>query len=300
MPQPISITLIMAALDAEAYVADALASVSEQEGALEDVEVVVADGGSRDCTREIAERFPFTRLLPDGDKGIYQGMNRGLAAAKGEIVGFLNSDDRLATDALQVIRAYFSASPNPDFISGAITFDRMDSGHLRGDRRVFRHTEPMSVAGLLFGVPAINGRFFRSTLLNDIGGFRPEVGLAADREFLLRILKSGARSVPTEKVLYHYRVHIESKTLAENSESRMRIWQGEMQLAAYLEQARILGDDDTPWVNLAGTLANLRHTIKSGRSRSGTFSYKRLWRDWPQLMPALRTWYHWRARLSGY
>lgn len=75
-----------------------LASVAAQT-LTESWEQIVIDGGSTDGSREVMERYAsqLAHSVSEPDGGIYQGMNKGVAAAKGEYCLFLNSGDTLAS-----------------------------------------------------------------------------------------------------------------------------------------------------------------------------------------------------------
>lgn len=294
----IKISLIMPALDAETFIGKALDSVAAQAGDLKSIEVVVADGGSSDRTRQIAEHYSFVRVLDGADNGIYEGFNRGLAAAKGEIIGFLNADDLLANGALDIVRDSFKRSNSPDYISGGIT---LGAPLLPGTAKC--HGGPMSVPGLLFGIPAINARFFKQSLMRKLDGFAPEAGLAADREILLRVLKSGARSSNTDRVLYHYQVHSGSMTIAGNDAARARVWQAELELADYLDSKEVLTMNEKKWTQRTRALVHLKRRYTAYRTltnAAGDPNGSFLSPAWRHIAPTLIAWRYWRGRLSGY
>lgn len=288
----------MPALNAERFITEALDSVATQDGGTDDIEVIVADGGSNDHTRQIAARYSFVRVLDGVDNGIYEGFNRGLAAAHGNIVGFLNTDDLLAKGALNIVHDRFDQHDSPDYISGAVT-----QGNPPATENPQCHAAPMSVPGLLFGIPVINGRFFRRSLIVNLDGFKPEAGMAADREILLRVLKSGASGSNVERTLYHYRVHSGSATIAGDGASRARVWQAELQLANYLERQNVLTKGEKKWISRTRALADIKQRFATNRvsanavgHHGGSFLLSAL----PHMVQALIAWRYWRRKLSGY
>ena len=221
----LSISLVTPTLNAGPYLREALESVAAQRH--QDLEVIVADGGSTDESLEIAHRFSYVTVLPGPDAGIYDGMNRGLRHAGGEIVGILNADDRLAEGTLNKVVEVFTADLELDVITGGfLVFG--SQGQLA---RLLPGSRILSFEGLVFGVPGINARFFRRRLLDQIGFFDQEIGLAADRELLVRLLRRNPKRATIDTVLYHYRAHAGSHTLAGDRRARTRVWQSHFQLA---------------------------------------------------------------------
>ena len=105
------ITIITATWNSGKTVRDTLESVLRQ--SYKDYELIIKDGGSKDDTlvicREYESRFEGRmRIIAVPDKGIYDAMNQGIAAATGELVGLLNSDDfYTADDVLQTVAEAF-------------------------------------------------------------------------------------------------------------------------------------------------------------------------------------------------
>src|SRR5580704_9665190 len=99
MPAPTPIvSIIVVCKNPGQHLPAALASVWEQRQV--EAELVIVDGGSTDGTREWLEsqRGQIATLISEPDSGVFDAMNKGLAAARGEWVLFLGSDDRLAGD----------------------------------------------------------------------------------------------------------------------------------------------------------------------------------------------------------
>ena len=86
------LSLITATYNSSATLADTLTSVREQ--SYPHLEHLIVDGLSSDPTLSILRQFPHARLVvSERDSGIYEAMNKGILAAKGEVIGLLNSDD---------------------------------------------------------------------------------------------------------------------------------------------------------------------------------------------------------------
>ena len=59
-----------------------------------DYEHIICDGGSTDGTLEYLNQQKDIRVIPGPDKGMYDALNKGMAAARGRIVGHLNADEQ--------------------------------------------------------------------------------------------------------------------------------------------------------------------------------------------------------------
>lgn len=89
------------------------------------LELIVIDAGSDDGTREVLERYRdrLSVLVSEPDRGIYDGMNKGLKMATGDIVGILNADDRFAdANVLRDVAAAFRRSPEVQVCYGDLVY----------------------------------------------------------------------------------------------------------------------------------------------------------------------------------
>ncbi|MEM7164863.1 MAG: glycosyltransferase [Planctomycetota bacterium] len=69
-----------------------LDALSHQEGGLSDVEVLVVDNASRDPAARVVAEYPFARALNAPESGSYAARNRGIEAARGELIAFTDAD----------------------------------------------------------------------------------------------------------------------------------------------------------------------------------------------------------------
>lgn len=86
------VSVVIAAYNAEAYIAEAIESVLGQ--TVPPGEVIVVDDGSRDGTRSVLDRFGSRIVaLTQENSGQAVAVNKGLARARGELIGFCDADD---------------------------------------------------------------------------------------------------------------------------------------------------------------------------------------------------------------
>jgi len=98
------------------------------------IEYIIIDGKSIDGTLKIINRYrdQVTKIFSEKDEGIYDAMNKGLAAATGDYVIFMNSGDEFyARDTVQNV---FASSPNADIYYGETEMIDADGKSL-GQRR---------------------------------------------------------------------------------------------------------------------------------------------------------------------
>ena len=120
------ISIITATFNSGRTVGDTLESVLGQDYG--DYELIIKDGGSKDDTLNICqsyeERFAGRMRIIEGvDGGLYDAMNQGIAAASGEVVGILNSDDYFTSnDILTIIAEAFELHPYIDAVYGDVHY----------------------------------------------------------------------------------------------------------------------------------------------------------------------------------
>lgn len=120
------ITLVTPCFNHAEFVEAALLSVLEQ--GYPNLEYVVMDGGSRDGSAEIIQRHRdyLSRWESKPDGGQYHAINEGFAGTTGGIMGWLNSDDMLHTNALWTASEIFATLPEVEWITGLPTaFDTL-------------------------------------------------------------------------------------------------------------------------------------------------------------------------------
>ena len=114
------ISVITVVLNNERYLEEAIESLKFQK--YRNFEHIVIDGGSTDRTLEIIKKNDenIDYWISKKDKGIYDAFNLGMKLAKGDYLGFLNSDDRFTPEAFATLKKYILNFPDKDFIFGAV------------------------------------------------------------------------------------------------------------------------------------------------------------------------------------
>jgi glycosyltransferase involved in cell wall biosynthesis len=181
LPTSLLLSIVTVSLNAAATIERTLASVTMQQTDF-GVEHICVDGGSNDATRSIidgwASRDPRIVRIYESDNGIYDAMNKGLGAAQGEYVLFLNADDFLvARDslALALTGCMCGAPANPDLIVGDAVMGEV------GRLGLWRHRRVPRLLGRIRGLyPVHQAQFSKRRLLERVAGFDTRLRLAAD------------------------------------------------------------------------------------------------------------------------
>ena len=95
------ISVITVVLNGEKYVEEAILSIIKQ--TYDNVEYIIIDGGSTDGTLKIIHKYEdlIDFWMSEKDDGIYNAMNKGIILSRGDLIGFVGSDDYLYLDTLE-------------------------------------------------------------------------------------------------------------------------------------------------------------------------------------------------------
>jgi len=218
------ISIITVSYNSAATIQSAVASVLAQEGV--ELDYVVVDGASTDGTVDLLRGYgsQIDQLVSEPDSGMYDAMNKGVARARGEVVGILNSDDFYAdTDVLATVAAAFE-DPGVDCVFGDL--DYVDAVETARVVRAWR-SQPYQAGAFGRGWhPAHPSFFVRRSVYGRFGGFAADLPIAADYEFMLRVLeRHRLKSVHLPKVLVKMRTGGASNASLENiAKANLQCW----------------------------------------------------------------------------
>ena len=205
---PPRITLITPVLNRADLLSDALNSVALQ--GYSEVEHIVIDGGSTDGSQNILKHAHGIQWLSEPDRGPFDAINKGIRRATGDIIGHLAADDILLPGALAAVAEGFSRDRAAEAACGGVQQVRLGADGssqtlklLRNDR-VKRLTDWRAPT---LGNPISGARFFRRSWYRRAGFYDIRYRLTADRDFLIRSLILGMRTVPLERVIHQDRRH---------------------------------------------------------------------------------------------
>jgi len=195
------------------YLEETLQSVRAQSDA--DIEHLVIDGGSTDETLTLLRaktgaQWQHLRWLSERDNGCTQALNKGIRFATGDIIGWLNSDDRYRANCLETVRRAFKQNPDIDVIYGDFTFMDERGRHLRV-RREIEFSRLVLFYHRINPIPSTS-TFFRRRIFDEGNFFDETLQFGMDYEFFVRLANKGYRFKHIHALLADFRLHPTSKT----------------------------------------------------------------------------------------
>lgn len=160
-------------------------------------EHIVIDGGSSDGTKEIIDEFAHSlaHFTSELDNGIYAAQNKGIEAATGDYVLFINGGDAIHDE--NVLQDVFSTKREADIIYGNLLIEEQDGSETLG-----RTPPEITLDFLLRGTLWHPVTFIKKTLFAELGFYNEQLKIVADYEFFIRALMlQGASSEHVERVI---------------------------------------------------------------------------------------------------
>lgn len=210
--QPL-VSIVTPSYNQAAFLEQTIRSVLEQD--YPNIEYLIADGGSSDGSIEIIKKYAgkLAWWVSEKDKGQADGINKGFARAKGEFIGWVNSDDYYQPGAISAAVAALQANPDVAFVYGDVQVVDKDGRILNN-----LHYGNWSLADLMtfhiIGQPAV---FMRRSALEAAGYLDLSYQFMLDHQLWLRVgLQGGMKYVPQLWAGAHY--HEDCKNIAQAAE----------------------------------------------------------------------------------
>jgi glycosyltransferase involved in cell wall biosynthesis len=187
----------MGTRNAGRYLEEALASI--RGGTFDDVEIVVVDCASEDDSVAIAERHG-ARVIPQEGTGLFAGWNQGIEASRGELIGFLDSDDRWVPEKLESQVTRLRERPELDYVIGHA-------------RHFLEPGMPMppglrpEILDVSLPAPMPGTVLARRAVVEAVGPFRTDYEIASDVDWFARLKDGGFRFEVVPEALVHKRMH---------------------------------------------------------------------------------------------
>lgn len=208
------ISIITSVWNNKETIKDAIDSVLSQ--TYENIEYIIVDGGSSDGTVEVVQSYgdKIHKFISEKDKGIYDGLNKGVSLASGDVVAFLHSDDLYVDENVvaNVVDIFIRLQVDGVYSDLVYTTKQDTSKVLR-----YWKSRPFEMKMLSSGwMPAHPTLFLKRSVYEKFGMFDLSFRIAADYDFMLRVLSAGLKVHYLPKVLYKMRVGGESNKSIRN------------------------------------------------------------------------------------
>ena len=226
MKEPLTFSIVTPSFNQGGFLADTIESVISQSGDFY-LDYLIVDGGSTDNSLDVIRHYQESlelklrtvacrgisyRWLSEKDQGQSDALAKGFRMTGGEILAWLNSDDRYLPGALQAAADHFLKNPQTGLLYGEANYCDV-AGATIGKYR----TAPFDFARLAwFNFICQPSAFFRREVFQEVGGLDPTLHFAMDLDLWIRI----GRRFPCSflpRVLSSYRLHDSSKTVSDET-----------------------------------------------------------------------------------
>lgn len=207
---PPLVSIITPSYNQGKFIRETIESVLSQD--FKNIEHIVVDGGSTDGTikilKEYSRKDPRFRYVSEPDNGQSHAINKGIKMAKGEIIGWLNSDDTYLPGAVKNAVQAFNKRPEWSMVYGDAKITDVNNKEIR---RV--QTRNVKVRDLFRGCPICQPAvFLKKKMLDQLGGVDENLDFCMDYELWIRIAKNGYKMGKVKALLANARFYSESKS----------------------------------------------------------------------------------------
>lgn len=174
------VSIITVVYNGEKHIEQTIKSVLSQP--YSNIEYIIIDGASTDKTLEIIEKYKtkISTLISEKDSGIYNAMNKGLAVAKGEIIGILNADDYYFENTIALVAKAFMQSKAGIVYGNLVKLRSFESEDF------FKEVAP-NISLMERTMPIFHpATFIKKAVFEKIGNFNEKYKLSADYDFIYR------------------------------------------------------------------------------------------------------------------
>ena len=176
------------------------------------LEYIIVDGGSRDGSVEIIQRYAdrLAWWVSEHDKGQTDAINKGFSQAKGEILAWLNSDDTYEPGTLSAVADFFTQHPETGLVYANTNFIN-ENGRKIGRFPAAQTDYPRLRQGYVH-IPQ-QAAFFRADQWRQVGPLDPDFYFAMDYDLWVRLAKLARPVYLPRQTWANFRLHTSGKTI---------------------------------------------------------------------------------------
>jgi glycosyltransferase involved in cell wall biosynthesis len=217
------ISIVTPSFNQASFIGEALESVRLQNH--KNYEHLVIDGKSSDGTVDLLRHLTTDRehqrvfWISEEDSGQSEALNKGFLLAKGEIIGWLNSDDRYRAGCFEHIVQAFQESPEVDIFYGDYLMVDETGSTVEIRREIEFNLFILRYHHVLY-IPTTS-TFFRRRIFEEGNWLDERLQYAMDLEFFIRLSERGYRFKHIPQLLADFRLQPKSKTCSSPNRQRM-------------------------------------------------------------------------------
>ncbi len=207
------ISVVIANYNYGRYLAETIESVLAQ--TYPQVEIIFIDDGSTDNSLEIAQQYPIT-VLAQENHGVSAARNNAAQYARGEYILFLDSDDLLYPDSLEVLKAKLETEgPRAGFAYGQLQYF--------GEKDTIFTSQTFDPKALSRENYIQTSALIRRAAFNKVGGFDRGFDLREDWELFIRLWHAGWNGAHLPRPVIKYRKHRPKAQVRAQGKFRKRL-----------------------------------------------------------------------------
>jgi glycosyltransferase involved in cell wall biosynthesis len=216
MSSILRISIVTPSFNQATFIEETLRSVRNQQ--CPTLDHIVMDGASTDGTVEILKRYSampgweHLRWISEPDRGQSDALNKGFRMAKGDIIGWLNSDDRYESGCFDAVLKVFTECPEADVVYGDYLIMNGVGKPLLQKREVNFDWDILLCGLNYLAQPNV---FFRRSIFDAVGYLDESLHYVMDYEFWLRTASHGFRFQHIPSLLAACRWHMDAKTVSQ-------------------------------------------------------------------------------------
>ena len=213
------ISIVTPSFNQGQFLEETIHSVLDQK--YENLEYIVIDGGSTDLSVDIIKKYDerIKYWVSEKDNGQTQAINKGFERATGDIIAYLNSDDRYCLNVFGKIAQYFAQHPNCMWLCGNILFTD-SSGSIIARKSPFYTPFVLRYGTASLYQPTI---FLRRKLFQEAGCLRENYHAIMDREWYCRIAVLYEPHLIDMDIAY-FRWHTNSKSSSKTNSLHHKLY----------------------------------------------------------------------------